>query len=141
MKMTGQKGVLRELKKYQKLYPEALATALYQEGLKIDAKSAPLVPVDYGRLRGSHYVTQPTNAKNPVVEVGYGTDYAIYVHERTELKHRVGQAKYLQEVIEAIRPNYAKDLLELTRKNVLNKISLVTINTDTPEKPQVEEET
>lgn len=32
-----------------------------------------------------------------VVRVGYTAAYAIYVHERTELYHKVGQAKFLEQ--------------------------------------------
>lgn len=35
-------------------------------------------------------------AKTAVVVVGYSQSYALEVHERTDVKHKVGQSKYLE---------------------------------------------
>lgn len=36
-------------------------------------------------------------ADKVIIVVGFSQDYALEVHERTDIKHRVGQAKYLEE--------------------------------------------
>lgn len=45
---------------------------------EIRTESMRLVPVDTGRLKGTAFVRQ---VGLDTVEVGYGTDYALYVHE------------------------------------------------------------
>lgn len=41
------------------------------------------------------------SGKNLTVEIGYATNYAAAVHERTSANYRVGQAKYLEMAIKA----------------------------------------
>lgn len=67
-------------------------------GEHLRSESIKECPVDTGRLRASAIVTPVQKEGNEYYcEVGYGTEYAIYVHERTELKHKVGKAKYLED--------------------------------------------
>ena len=139
MKLTGKASVVREIKKYAKLYPDAVTTAIYQEGLAVDADMVRNIPTDTSRLKNSHYVTQPMSSVKPIVEVGVGTDYAIYVHERTELRHKVGRAKYLQVVKERYQPRYAQDVLNFTRRNVATGVKLATLKS-APTRPQTEQE-
>ncbi len=75
-----------------------LPDLVYQAGQHLRSESVKEVPVDTGRLRASATVS-PVKREGGrfYVEVGYGTDYAIYVHERTELRHRVGKAKFLED--------------------------------------------
>jgi hypothetical protein len=48
--------------------------------------------------------------QEPVVELGFGTRYAVYVHERTELHHKVGQAKFLQSAANEERRGFIRNL-------------------------------
>jgi hypothetical protein len=98
---------------------EAIGAAIYEEAQDIISKSVPLVPVDSGRLRASHYVAPPKDSsKGPTVEMGYGTTYAIPVHERTDVRHVTGQAKYLEQPVAAAKSGYASRIAERTRKNL-----------------------
>lgn len=65
---------------------EDLAKAIYNE-------SQTLVPVDTGRLKRSGEIRQRTNS----ISILYTAPYAIWVHERVELSHDNGQAKFLEE--------------------------------------------
>jgi hypothetical protein len=47
-----------------------------------------------------------------VVVVGYSQNYALEVHERTDVQHRVGQAKYLETAARATQPEVVKLLRE-----------------------------
>ena len=77
--------------------------ALYEEGLNVNTRSKELTPVDTGTLRGSTYTTLPEKVgESIVVEVGVGgpaKKYAKWVHELTHLRHRVGQAKFLETAL------------------------------------------
>lgn len=100
--VTGQEELKKELVKWAKRYPPATAAALYRAGVRIERQAVQRTPVEYGVLRNSRYVAPPADEQNPRVEVGYGTDYAVAVHERTELAHpRGGEAKYLQRAVDA----------------------------------------
>lgn len=75
-------------------------------------KSAPLVPVDKGILRGSGYVTDPEiSPRRTVVSMGYATDYAAAVHERLDAQHTVGQAKYLEQPLLEDLPKYPEAIV------------------------------
>ncbi len=79
----------------------ASASAIYEEANAIMAVSRHLVPVETGTLRASGYVDAPeVSGLGVSVELGYGgaaSAYAMIQHERMDYRHRVGQAKYLEQ--------------------------------------------
>lgn len=82
------------------------AAALYAEALDIQKASMRRTPVLTGALRASHEVTRPevsrTEASVKILVGGPAAPYAVPVHERLDLKHRVGEAKFLERsVLEA----------------------------------------
>jgi len=83
--------------------------ALYQEAEREMAASKLRVPVDTGTLRDSGHVQQPErDASGVSVTMGYGgaaEDYAIIQHESLELHHTVGQAKFLESVLQESAPH------------------------------------
>ena len=83
--------------------PQAMAAALLIEAEGAMRESRELVPVDTGALRGSGVVLPPEITMTGVsVELGYGgtaADYAVIQHERTDLSHTVGQAKFLEQPV------------------------------------------
>lgn len=76
------------------------ATVLYQESEKIITDAKRLTPVLTGDLRNSGFVRPPLICKSGVsVELGFGgaaASYAVFVHERVDIPHKVGQAKFLE---------------------------------------------
>ena len=81
------------------------AQGLFEAGNMIMTDAKRRVPVDLGALKGSGYVTAPTATPGGThVEVGFGgpaAGYAIYVHEDLSARHPVGEAKYLENAVEA----------------------------------------
>lgn len=69
--------------------PHALAAA----GAALLERADPLVPVDTSRLRRSGAVVLDDDSAYVV----YDTPYAVPVHERLEVFHPHGQAKFLEE--------------------------------------------
>jgi len=111
----------------------AVAAALYQEGLAIMAESVKQVPVDTGRLRSTHYVSPPTGDKDdPVCTLGYGTNYGVYVHERPELKHTSGKAKFLEDPINSARSGYVERVAARAHENFERGIGVSTIPKTAP---------
>jgi hypothetical protein len=97
----GQRELQRELKRLARRFPRATAAALYAEGFAIQAEAQRRTPWMHGVLVGSAYTAPPTG-KDLVVETGFGTQYAVYQHERTDLRHpRRGEAKYLENAANA----------------------------------------
>lgn len=97
-----------------------LTAALYEEQLALDANMVKRIPVDFGRLRASHYAAPPVEVSpgRIVGENGVGTDYAIYVHERTELRHTTGEAKFLENALKARTPGFAERMAKRVKRNL-----------------------
>lgn len=85
--------------------PDLLRAALRESSRLILEASRAFVPIDTGHLiqSGFYGSTQGTD-KAPTILVGYAAPYAVHVHERTEIPHRIGQAKYLEEPYNRLRP-------------------------------------
>lgn len=114
--VDGDKELIRTLHKLARAMPEAAAEALYEEGMRVDADMVPRIPVDTGRLRATHYVSPPKRPDGVLtVEVGVGTDYAVAVHERTEIPHATGEAKFLEKALFATSPGMAQRLADRIR--------------------------
>jgi len=81
---------------------QSVAKAFYREGEELIAEAKEEVPVDTGALRASGFVEAPEIQGNTVtVRCGFGgpaTEYAFWVHERLDVYHPVGKAKYLEDV-------------------------------------------
>ena len=100
-------------------HKRGVASGLSLEAEIIMAKSKDLVPVDTGALRSSGHVRKPrTVGDYLVVELGYGgvaVGYAIPVHERLDVHHPVGQAKYLEIPFKAAQPGLATRVMVRAR--------------------------
>lgn len=118
MKVRGGKQVLRNLEKYARKYPEATAEAVHEEALLLEAESIKEAPVDTGRMRASSFTKPPQDKNNPVATVGYGTKYAIYVHEREELNHTTGKAKFLIDPFRRLMRDYGNRLARRIKRRV-----------------------
>jgi hypothetical protein len=80
--------------------PSVLAAALYQEAETVMTQAKGLTPVDTGALRASGHVEPPVLQGDTVtVTLGFGTDYAVYVHENLTARHPVGEAKFLERPV------------------------------------------
>ena len=122
--IKGTAALRRELEGLKEAYPNATAAAVHQEALELLADSLLQVPVDTGTLRRSGYAEPPHDVRNPVAVVGYGTDYALPVHERMEAQHPVGNAKFLERPFLARQQNFVQRMIDRIRRNVEKKVRL-----------------
>lgn len=120
---------------------DAVSAALYDEALKIDARALEedMAPWDTGRLKQSHYVAPPTvdaAGERITVDLGYGVAYAIYVHERTELHHPHGQAKWLQRTLEQFAQGFEQRIAAKVKRARELNLTFRAIPATAPTSPQ-----
>jgi hypothetical protein len=75
----------------------AIPEALDQGMEHIRAEAVALTPVETGRLAGSATVHLDVTTADPQASITYDGPYARYQHERLDLRHEHGQAKYLEQ--------------------------------------------
>ena len=109
VQLEGLDAFLQGLKDVEERYRKAAAAAVYQEATIVGRESVKQCPVDTGRLRSSFYLKPPEDLNNPVVRMGYGTDYGVYVHERVDVYHAAPtKAKFLEDPINAAKSGWAE---------------------------------
>ena len=104
VELKGVATVQRNLRSLGLRAPVAVGRALRRLGEEIMTDAKLLTPVDTGALRASGHVQGPTLGPEVAVTLGFGgpsAPYAVYVHERLDLRHPVGQAKFLEEPFKA----------------------------------------
>jgi hypothetical protein len=101
---------------------KAAAAALWQGAQEVHRDAATITPVQFGHLKDSYVVDKPKIRGNRLrVLVGYSANYALWVHERTELNHKVGDAKFLTRAIDQQMGDFANKLAKRTAKNIKAK--------------------
>lgn len=112
LKFRGVKQVTDTLKRIADKFPDKVGAAMYQEAQIEMTEAKRRVPVDTGTLRASGFVNDPErHGRQVTVTLGFGgaaEEYALIVHEDLEAFHKVGQAKYLESVLDESAP-YIKD--------------------------------
>ncbi len=75
-----------------------LSIGLYRAGLHLRRASQKIVPVKLGNLKNSAFTSPAEVVGTRVsVRVGYTANYALYVHENLDARHKPGkQAKFLE---------------------------------------------
>lgn len=104
----------RRIQRLEQSFPEALEEAVAQEMVEVYKNMLPRIPVDTGALRESAYVERMGDH----IEVGVSQDYGIFVHERTELRHTVGEAKFLENAWNFRKPGMEARIRQRVYKDV-----------------------
>lgn len=96
----------RELLEIAERSGTSALSALFEEGQEIMTAAKKRTPVDTGDLRRSGTVRQKQakGARGRDIEVtlqfgGPAAPYALEVHENLKVKHRVGEAKFLERAV------------------------------------------
>lgn len=122
--ITGFSQMDAELRVLGERTRPVIGAALSELGEDIMAESkSKYVPVATGNLRDTGHVGQPMQQGNTTsVTLSYGgpaAPYAVTVHERLDVNHPVGQAKYLERpLMEAAfgTPSAAQQVADYIRK-------------------------
>lgn len=116
---------------------DALSAAIYQESLEVAAEAKKRTPVDTGRLRATGYAAPPVETmRGPEGEVGFGTNYAVYVHEALSAFHRVGGPKFLESVVNERQKGYRQRMADRVTANFAAGIGVSAIPASEPRRPK-----
>lgn len=136
-RLEGERLLIRRLELQLRKHRGAVARAMYAEGFAVQADAQKRAPVEFAVLRTSAY-TSPPAGPDLAVETGFGTDYAVYQHEKTELRHpRGGEAKYLQNALDARRGKMLANLAKRAADNIASGQTSPTISPLGPTRPVV----
>lgn len=119
MALKGKDWYLARLNTFVTDFPGVVGDAMYQEATTIANESQAQCPVDHGTLKRSFMMVQSGTREKPTVTLSYGTNYAVYVHERVGLLHPVGKAKFLEDPIIAARPTWLQNVWRRANKSAL----------------------
>jgi len=131
VRVEGVKRIVRQLNIVEERLGKEVGKALYAEGRNLIKAAGEEVPKDTLALFRSRFVTPPIRKEGMVqVICGFGTDsvinpktkqptshYALYVHERLDVHHPVGKAKFLEDPANRLKP--------YLERNVANRIARV----------------
>lgn len=102
------KPLLAALDKLEAAQAGAAANALSQFGHHLVGQSQLYTPRETGFLQNSVFVSEPVIGVDSIeVTVGHNARYAAAVHERLDLHHKEGQAKYLERAVRENEPKLA----------------------------------
>lgn len=106
IKITGINKVIANMKIASSLSVSRIAINLKKAGLFIQRESQKIVPVDLNNLKPSARTDSKGQGSNTdvIVHYGAGADYAVFVHEDLDARHKPGKrAKFLESVIKEKR--------------------------------------
>lgn len=112
--VTGFKQIMANLEKERRRIDRVTKRALREKGEQIGSDSDALAPVSSGKLVNSRKIT----ATEDSVTIEYTAPYALEVHERTDVHHAVGEAKFLEKAVDKHRPTFTEDVGELALRNM-----------------------
>ena len=113
-KLSGQNKFMRNVSRIRDSKgPKTYRTALSKILLNVERESIKRTPIDTGHLRRSaagNSTVYSADKKGAKGIVYYTANYAVWVHERTEMRHTVGEAKYLQNAIADVKRSLPYEL-------------------------------
>jgi len=120
--LEGVTELQRALRQLGPKAESALKRSLTTEAEKIMARAKRLTPVDTGTLRATGHVQRPVLERDRIeITLGFGgpaAQYAIYVHEGTEMNFTVGQAKFLEQPVNEAARGLADRLAREVRREL-----------------------
>jgi hypothetical protein len=111
VQIVGLDTVKRKLSQYCNERFDETKQAFTNELEDLLSVSVEQAPVKTGNLRGS--ASLEINKAPGVLKarLGYGAEYAIYVHERLEVAHPVGKAKFLEDPVNERRDRLIQNII------------------------------
>ena len=101
IKVTGVAQLQRRLRSAALAQGTMAAANAYRAGLYVQRESQKIVPIDEGNLKNSAFTRNIGGAGwlHDVI-VGYTANYAVYVHEDPNARHKPGKTyKFLEKIL------------------------------------------
>lgn len=92
LKIRGLMSLIRIFRTVRDIHEKAVHDALMELAFEVLKEAKKRTPVDTGFLRDSGTV----EVEGDKIKVVFKAKYALPVHERTEVSHAVGEAKFLE---------------------------------------------
>ena len=109
--------VIAALRQVAQKFPNRVAAAIYQEAQIEVTEMKRRCPVDItedaphpGNLRASIHAEKPERSGNNIhvtIATGAQAPYAVYVHENLDAFHPIGEAKFIESVLNESRSSMA----------------------------------
>ena len=98
---------------------EGIRAALYLVAQKLMRRSIALTPVDTGRLRATAFVALPQDSGGKFTcRMGYGTNYAVYVHELNNRHRPPTSNKYLATALREASSTFKADITKYAKNAI-----------------------
>lgn len=120
VKITGQEAIKQKLLALGRAWPKAVQQALFQETKELESEAVDRTPRDKGTLRGSYETTVKRSGRGFLARIlvgGPAAPYALAVHERVEVFHKIGGPLFLQSVWHEVRHTISDRLGRRIREN------------------------
>ena len=105
-----------ELQQFVRSTRDKIRQNMLKEGTRLMGLMRARTPYRNGSLKNSGLVQGPDDEGNDIIVVlSFGNDqvnYAIPVHERINLRHRHGRAKFMESVVQEEAGNIAPNITE-----------------------------
>lgn len=113
MSVQGVKEIQKAFNSHKKRSAKGLLVGLYNAGLFLQRESQKIVPVKTTHLKTTARTRAHGTGFKVYVTVSYGANYAIFVHEMVEYRHKPGtQAKFLETPLREKRKRMAEIVAE-----------------------------
>lgn len=115
LKTTGLGSVIKRLRQLSDIADDAVNDALLTVAFEVLREAKKRTPVDTGFLRSSGQV----DLSGANIVIRFTAKYALPVHERMDVEHPVGEAKFLENAFELVVEDSAQDILIDRLSNVM----------------------
>jgi hypothetical protein len=122
---TGANEIAKRMRRIAKEMPDVLLKASIAEANIELTEMRRRTPVEFGPLRASLTMTAKREGTQVTIEFGAGgpsAPYAIYVHERTELFHRIGEAKFIERPLKEAAPHWNERIARRINLSRMNRV-------------------
>lgn len=117
IKVEGVKETIKRLYTISGETAKGMERGLVKAAKHLQKKSQAVVPVDTGALKSSAFTRKKGFGFKTETTVGYTQDYAIYVHENLDARHKPGKiAKYLERPAREEKEQLAKIIRKEAQK-------------------------
>jgi hypothetical protein len=133
VEVSGEELLLNALQRMAVTKSSAAHKALMAEAEDLKRRSQQQVPTETGTLHDTAYIEDKSQGRNDItIRVGYGgpndkinpktrkaaSSYAVIVHERLDVSHPKGKAKFLEDPANQLKRELASRLAKRLRRSV-----------------------